>query len=193
MKKLYTILALMLSFSQAHAALHIITVSDNQFTPATLNAECGDTVKWVWESGDHTTWSTSIPAGADSWVEYINPIDTTYSYQVNEAGTYNYTCYFHAMMTGSIVVTCPNGLASQSDNFSSLVYPNPFEDNLTIETPDATLISIYTITGEKTKTIILTEGQTKTQINTRDMAPGIYLCAILKKGVLIDRRKLLKQ
>ena len=69
----------------------------------------------------------------------------------------------------------------------------PFEDNLTIETPDATLISIYTITGEKTKTIILTEGQTKTQINTRDMAPGIYLCAILKKGVLIDRRKLLKQ
>ena len=120
-------------------------------------------------------------------------IDTTYSYQVNEAGTYDYTCYFHAMMTGSIVVTCPNGLASQSDNFSSLVYPNPFENNLTIETPDATLISIYTITGEKIKTIILTEGQTKTEINTRDMAPGIYLCAILKEGVLIGKRKLMKQ
>ena len=97
------------------------------------------------------------------------------------------------MMTGSIVVTCPNGLASQSDNFSSLVYPNPFENNLTIETPDATLISIYTITGEKIKTIILTEGQTKTEINTRDMAPGIYLCAILKEGVLIGKRKLMKQ
>ena len=193
MKKLYTILVLMVAFSQAHAALHIITVSDNQFTPATLNAECGDTVKWVWESGDHTTWSNSIPTGASPWVESINSIDTTYSYQVNEAGTYNYICYFHAMMTGSIIVTCPTEIASQSDNFSSLVYPNPFENNLTIETPDATLISIYTITGEKIKTIILTEGQTKTQINTRDMAPGIYLCAILKKGVLVDRRKLLKQ
>ena len=194
MKKLYTILVLIVAFSQAHAALHIITVSDNQFTPATLNAECGDTVKWVWESGDHTTWSNSIPTGASPWVESINSIDTTYSYQVNEAGTYNYICYFHAMMTGSIIVTCPTEIASLSDNdFSSLVYPNPFENSLTIETPDATLISIYTITGEKIKTIILTEGQTKTQINTRDMAPGIYLCAILKKGVLVDRRKLLKQ
>jgi hypothetical protein len=96
------------------------------------------------------------------------------------------------MMTGSIVVTCPNGVASQSDNFSSLVYPNPFENNLTIETPDATLISIYTITGEKIKTIILTQGQTKTEINTRDMIPGIYLCSILKEGVLVGRRKLLK-
>ena len=192
MKKLYTILVLMVAFSQAHAALHIITVSDNQFTPATLNAECGDTVKWVWESGDHTTWSTSIPAGAISWVEYINSTDTTYSYQVSLAGTYDYICYFHLMMTGSIVVTCPNGLASQSDNFSSLVYPNPFENNLTIETPDATLISIYNLTGEKIKTIILTQGQKKTEINTRDMRPGMYLCSILKEGVLIGRRKLLK-
>ncbi len=193
MKKLYTILALMLSFSQAHAALHIITVSDNQFTPATLNAECGDTVKWVWESGIHTTWSTSIPAGADLWFEQIDSFDTTYSYQVSLAGTYDYYCYNHPMMTGSIIVTCPTEIASQSDNFSSLVYPNPFENNLTIETPDATLISIYTITGEKIKTIILTEGQTKTEIITRDMAPGIYLCAILKEGVLIGKRKLMKQ
>ena len=192
MKKLYTLLVLMVAFSQAHAALHIITVSDNQFTPATLNAECGDTVKWVWESGNHTTWSTSVPAGANSWVEYINSTDTTYSYQVSLAGSYDYTCYFHLMMTGSIVVTCPNGLASQSDNFSSLVYPNPFENNLTIETPDATLISIYSLTGEKIKTIILTQGQKKIEINTRDMIPGMYLCSILKEGVLIGRRKLLK-
>ena len=192
MKKLYTILALMFSFSQAHAALHIITVSDNQYTPATLNAECGDTVKWVWESGNHTTWSTSVPAGASYWTESINSFDTTYSYQVNEAGTYEYYCYFHTMMTGSIVVTCPNGIASQSDNFSSLVYPNPFENKLTIETPDATLISIYSLTGEKIKTIILTQGQTKTEINTSDMIPGMYLCSILKEGVLVGRRKLLK-
>lgn len=191
MKKLYTILVLIVAFSQAHAALHIITVSDNQFTPATLNAECGDTVKWVWESGNHTTWSTSIPTGASPWVESINSIDTTYSYQVNEAGTYNYLCYFHLMMTGSIIVTCPTEIASQSDNFSSLVYPNPFKNNLTIETPDATLISIYTITGEKIKTIF-TQGQAKTEINTRDIIPGMYLCSILKEGVLIGRRKLLK-
>ena len=192
MKKLYTILVLMVAFYEANATLHIITVSDNQFTPATLNAECGDTVKWVWESGDHTTWSTSVPAGASLWTESINSFDTTYSYQVNEAGTYEYYCYVHTMMTGSIVVTCPNGLASQSDDFSFLVYPNPFENNLTIETPDATLISIYTITGEKIKTIILTQEQIKTEINTRDMPPGIYLCSILKEGVLISRRKLLK-
>jgi len=192
MKKLYTVLVLMVAFSQAHATLHIITVSDNQFTPDTLHAECGDTVKWVWESGEHTTWSTSIPAGAISWAESINSTDTTYSYQVSLAGTYDYTCYFHLMMSGSIVVTCPNGLASQSDNFSSLVYPNPFKKNLTIETPDATLISIYSLTGEKIKTISVPHGQTKTEINTTDMRQGMYFCSILKEGVLIGRRKLLK-
>ena len=36
MKKLYTILVLLVAFSQTHAALHIITVSDNQFTPLLL-------------------------------------------------------------------------------------------------------------------------------------------------------------
>ena len=192
MKKLYTVLVLMVAFSQAHATLHIITVSDNQFTPDTLHAECGDTVKWVWESGEHTTWSTSIPAGAILWAESINSTDTTYSYQVSLAGTYDYTCYFHLMMSGSIVVTCPSGLASQSDNFSSLVYPNPFKKNLTIETPDATLISIYSLTGEKIKTISVPHGQTKTEINTTDMRQGMYFCSILKEGVLIGRRKLLK-
>ena len=193
MKKLYTILVLLVAFSQAQATIHIVTVSDNQFTPAILNAECGDTVKWVWESGNHTAWSTSIPTGSTGWFESINSVDTSFSHQVNLAGTYDYYCYFHPMMTGSIIVTCPTEIASLSDNdFSSLVYPNPFVNSLIIETPDATLISIYSLTGEKIKTIILTQGQTKIEINTRDMIPGMYLCSILKEGVLVGRRKLLK-
>lgn len=192
MKTLYTILVLIFSLSQANATVHIITVSNNQFTPDTLNAVCGDTVKWIWDSGTHTTWSTSVPVGADSWFESINSIDTSFSYQVNFAGTYDYYCYFHTMMTGSIIVTCPAGLSYLNDNYFALVYPNPFLNNVTIETTDATLISIYSLTGKKIKTISLTHGQTKTEINTADMSPGIYLCSILKDGVLIGRRKLLK-
>ena len=192
MKKLYTILALIFSLSQAHATIHIVTVANNQFTPSTVNAVCGDTVKWVWESGEHTTWSSSVPDGANDWIQSINSVDTSFSYQVTLPGTYDYYCYFHQMMTGSIIVTCTNGLTSLSDNYVSLVYPNPFVNNLTIETTDATLISIYTLTGEKIKTISLPHGQTKTEINTTDMRQGMYFCSILKEGVLIEKRKLLK-
>ncbi|MEI7801668.1 MAG: hypothetical protein WCI97_03375, partial [Bacteroidota bacterium] len=67
----------------------------------------GDTVKWVWVSGTHTTTSTSIPAGATAWDHNMSSSSTSFIYVPNVSGTYNYHCSIHTTMLGSFVVGCP--------------------------------------------------------------------------------------
>ena len=41
----------------AMAAIHDVIVRDFEFDPDTVTVEPGDTVRWIWESGDHTVTS----------------------------------------------------------------------------------------------------------------------------------------
>jgi len=72
----------------------------------------GDTVKWVWISGSHTTTSTSVPTDAASWDSPINSSNTSFSYKVTVAGAYDYKCTPHAAMgmVGSFTANSPNTL-----------------------------------------------------------------------------------
>src|SRR3954464_9526521 len=87
------------------AATHTVTVANFSFTPTTIAATTGDTIMWVWSSGSHTTTSLSVPTGASTWDEMINTSSTTYSYVIDEPGTYTYECSFHPSMQGTIVAT----------------------------------------------------------------------------------------
>lgn len=93
-----TILALVLISQNVSATLHQVFVGNYFFNPANLNVTVGDTVKWVWQSGSHTTTSSVIPAGAATWDELITSSATTYSYKVTVAGTYDYVCTPHVAM-----------------------------------------------------------------------------------------------
>lgn len=99
---------LMLSvIPSSFAVKHIIHVGNYYFNPSSLsNVNAGDTVRWVWDNGSHTTTSTSVPAGASTWDEPINSSSTSYEYYPTVAGTYNYKCTPHASMgmTGSFTV-----------------------------------------------------------------------------------------
>jgi len=65
-------------------------------------------------------------------------------------------------------------------------------NKLTIEFSDVDLISIYNVVGENIKTIVVQNGQTKAEINAADFREGIYFYAILKEGVVIETRKIVK-
>ena len=88
------------------ATIHIVQVSNFQFSPANVtDVFVGDTMRWVWVSGSHTTTDdnatykgspTSLPAGASSWNSNINSASTTFDYMVTVAGVYNYLCQPHA-------------------------------------------------------------------------------------------------
>ncbi len=117
--KIYTftaiiLLAGMIFHQDVIATTHQVQVSNYTFTPSSLNVTVGDTVKWNWVSGSHTTTSSGIPAGASAWDQPINSSHTTYSYKVTVAGNYSYVCTPHAAMgmTASFIAAEPvNALA----------------------------------------------------------------------------------
>ena len=108
-KTTYFVLTLLLiaSFSfhvSTYAAKHVVTVGNFFFSPASLNVTVGDTIRWVWSAGSHTTTSTpgAIPSGAPSWDALINSTSTFFEYKVSVAGSYAYVCTPHAPgMAGS--------------------------------------------------------------------------------------------
>jgi plastocyanin len=91
------------------AVTHIITVQNIVFTPATLNVNLGDTIKWQWVNGTHTCTSLMIPAGAASWNVNMTKTSKTFTYVPAVAGLYNYQCNIHFMMgmVGNFTVVCP--------------------------------------------------------------------------------------
>jgi plastocyanin len=123
MKKLYLFVAgiFLISFlavKQAQATKHIVEVKDFVFDPAELlNVNVGDTIRWVWVSGFHTTTSSSIPAGAQAWDALITPTITFYEYVVEVPGTYDYVCTPHVpQMVATFVVLPAQSLAIEPDN-----------------------------------------------------------------------------
>jgi plastocyanin len=103
MKKIFTLFAALLIFKMSFATIHEVSVSDFQFSPANINVIVGDTVKWTWVSGFHTTSSTGVPGGAATWDANINSTSTTFSYKVTVAGAYTYQCNIHpTQMQGTI-------------------------------------------------------------------------------------------
>lgn len=92
------------------ATKHVINVQNYTFSPSDLSGVIvGDTIRWVWVSGSHTTTSTTIPVGAATWNSPISSTVTSFEYKVTLPGTYNYKCTPHANMgmVGTFTATSP--------------------------------------------------------------------------------------
>nr|WP_256486899.1 plastocyanin/azurin family copper-binding protein [Haladaptatus sp. AB618] len=97
------------------------------FDPIGLYVEPGDTVKWVIDSGKHSTTSyskgnpsannTLIPKGAKSWDSGTIGSGKSFSYTFEKKGTYDYYCIPHKTlgMVGRIVCGEPGGPAEKSE------------------------------------------------------------------------------
>ena len=116
MKKILLLAALLIgSVSATFAADHRVRVANFQFTPRIVNAVVGDTITWMWQNGEHTTTSVSIPAGATPWDSPINAASPRFRIQLTVAGTYRYHCNFHFTMgmKGTIRVSAGGSAANQ--------------------------------------------------------------------------------
>ncbi|MCX6162836.1 MAG: T9SS type A sorting domain-containing protein [Ignavibacteriae bacterium] len=155
--------------------------------PANIpNATVGDTIKWVWVSGIHTTTSTSIPSGADVWDAPIDIASTTFIYKISAPGTYNYQCTFHTFsgMVGSFAAN-PVGIKETGEIAKGFKlaqnYPNPFNPSTTIKfsLPQSGFVTliIYDISGKELKTLVnnqLSSGSYKLIMDGSDLSSGIY-------------------
>lgn len=100
--------------SGAFATKHVVTVQNFFFSPANLpNVFVGDTIRWVWVNGSHTTTSTTIPASAAIWSSPISNTSTSFEYLITVPGIYNYRCNPHVGigMIGSFTAANPPPLS----------------------------------------------------------------------------------
>jgi len=86
---------------------HIILQQGNTFNPSILqNVTVGDTVRWVWGGGIHTTTSSNIPGEAAPWNAMLTSSNTFFEYVPQVPGSYAYVCTPHISlgMVGSFQV-----------------------------------------------------------------------------------------
>ncbi|MEP6465082.1 MAG: T9SS type A sorting domain-containing protein [Parafilimonas sp.] len=105
LKSMLFIFLIMLFMQAGKANIFKIDVSNFQFSPASVTANVGDTIQWVYVNGFHTTSSLSIPDGATVWDAPMNKTGDTFQYILKISGEYHYQCNIHAPeMNGTITV-----------------------------------------------------------------------------------------
>ena len=192
MKKIFLLLTfLLLTGSSAFSITRIITVQNFQFTPATTNANVGDTIKWQWLNGSHTTTcdgsnGTTRPVGAASWSANMNSGSTTFTYKVAVVGNYHFVCIPHSPdMSGDISVT--TGLSNISttvpESFKLFQnYPNPFNPvtniKFQIAAPGLVKINVYDIVGNLVSSLVnenMTPGSYSVDFDAAEVPSGVYM------------------
>ncbi|OFX28240.1 MAG: hypothetical protein A2X08_14395 [Bacteroidetes bacterium GWA2_32_17] len=146
---------------QGNPQTYTITVQDFQFTPDSVNAVVGDTIKWIWVNGSHTTTSDSIPLGATSWDTIIDTLSQSFQYVVTQVGKYYFISTSDSLMgmSGVINVSAPN-----------VTYSWNFDNGATSATNSPQNI-VYSTSGIKTVTLITTLGScTDTSVQTINIA-----------------------
>lgn len=112
-----------------------VSVQNVRFNPSTVNINTGDSVKWTWTSGTHSTTSgacgasSCTPDGVWDSGTHATPFDFTFTFNSNNS--YPYFCTVHTTsMTGTVNVTTPSNLAatSSADHATGAV---PFTVNFT--------------------------------------------------------------
>ncbi len=200
MKQLITLFAFA-ACGTAFGTVHIVTCQNGayHFLPVTVNANVGDTIHWTWVSGNHIVGpilETDIPTLADTWYGVINSTYHTFDYVVAQPGSYHYVChpasphgedgYINVALSTSIVDDEP------ADN-DALLYPNPFIDQLTVEANGATSIDILNLLGERVGYFALSTSRTVLRADLGTLPKGIYFASILRKGLVLETRRMVKQ
>lgn len=185
MRKIIPYLFLAIAFSMTTSLkATIVTVMqvDNTFDPQNFSVSVGDTIRWVWTSGLHTTTSADIPAGAAAWDSFLMETVPMFEYVVTVPGTYNYVCTPHVNigMIGSFTATGTLGIADNISTNSLKIYPNPANSRASLSvvaerTSDAS-ISIYDLLGNQIRRddITIKQGPNKIELPVTDILPGIY-------------------
>jgi plastocyanin len=98
--------------SPARAATTDVSVANFEFTPASVQVQPGDTVRWTFAGPDLNHTTTSDSGQAESWES--DPGEATFtvnhspgdqfSHTFNTAGTYGYFCRVHTYMRGTVRV-----------------------------------------------------------------------------------------
>jgi plastocyanin len=194
-------ISLLLFATSASATIVVITQQDNTFSPQTFEVNVGDTIRWVWTSGVHTTTSTTIPDGAAAWDSPLTAEMDTVDYLVTVAGDYAYVCTPHIAegMIGSFTASGTLGISDRiASNNSMRVYPNPAksEASLMLNTDKAQMATlyIYDLLGNRInqQEVSLKQGSNNLSLPVVDIMPGIYFVELRYTNQTATVRRFIK-
>lgn len=201
------ILAAFIFTNSSDATIRTVSVSSNVFSPANISVTVGDTIRWVWSNGAHTTTcngtsGTTRPAGAAPWDAFMSSGSPTFTYIVTVPGMYHYVCLPHAPeMAGNI-----NAVASSITQVTELVssyelsqnYPNPFNPvtNIQFSIPSASFVSlkIFNTNGQEVESLVnenMSAGTYKVDWNAVSYSTGVYYYRIEASGFVQTKKMLL--
>jgi plastocyanin len=171
------------------------------FPNSITNAQVGDTIKFLWSSGSHTTTSVTVPSGAATWDHPMTSTDTVYKYVITVAGVYMYKCTPHLSfgMAGTFTAL-PSGIHKIGTvvNEYQLAqnYPNPFNPvtaiNFSIPQNNFVSLKIYDVSGKEIQTIVngeLPSGSYKYIFDASSISSGIYFYK-LASGDFVDVKRM---
>lgn len=202
MKKIYSLIFafafVLCSFNSKAATVTVGVGIDatfnpaNQFTPSTVSAAVGDVIQFILGAGTHNVTSTSVPGGAAAMSSgTMSTLGQTYNYTVTVAGTYLYSCTFHAGMNGTVNVAA-SGIATPTVDLLTSAYPNPFKDKFTLKYGAIESIDLFNIIGEKVKSFELPKNESKTEIDLTDLNTGVYFIRTYHEGTVVETKKIVK-
>ena len=201
MKKIYILLlitiALMTNTVNSNGAIIIVNVSNFAFTPANFTLNSGDTIIWHLSGGtSHTTTSTSVPAGANTWDQTLTSSSQVYEYIPTVAGAYNYVCTFHSSMVATFTVITPLGIPTlnavpelslissfSSSNELNIAYTIPVTTKATIVMNDILGKSVQKIMSSSVAAGIYTKN-----ISIANFPKGIYILELMTSEARISKK-----
>lgn len=203
--KITTILLALGALFSANATIHTILVGQGggfTFSPSTLSVAVGDTVRFSWVNGFHTTVDTQIPTGALKWESAITDNVKQFDYKVTVAGNYQYKCGPHGSsgMTGSFSAT----VTGVNDQFTAIkssftLSPNPATEQANLQFSSQTdfkgYVRIFDAVGNlvKEEKIKVQVGENAISLNTSQLKAGLYYLNLFDKNDSFLAQKFIKQ
>ena len=184
---LYPLFLLTFCLTTVYSNTWTVQVSNFVFTPNNLNITVGDTIKWQWVNGIHTTTSMTIPVGAATWDAPITSTNQTFFYRVTTAGNYHYKCtpHFPGMegdFNASPIGIVPIGGPVPQIYRLSQNYPNPFNPvtNIKVEIPKSSFVklTVYNLLGGEVEVLVnqnLNAGSYSVDWDASKYSSGIYI------------------
>ena len=199
-KNLFFIVLIHLYLSaNSFATIKTITVQNFSFSPATVSAFVGDTIKFQWLNGTHTTTcngtsSSTLPIGASPWNATMQSSSPTFLYVISTPGSYHFVCIPHSpSMAGNINATISGVSISSSvipENFSlSQNFPNPFNPstkiNFNIAKSGLAKLTVFDLSGKEISTLVnesMNAGSYSVNFNAMNLSSGVYFYRLQAEG-----------
>ncbi|HBO74329.1 MAG: hypothetical protein A2W97_07135 [Bacteroidetes bacterium GWE2_40_63] len=182
--KIFSIAILLLGCNKSYSSIHVIKQSGTSFSPSNITVIVGDTVRWEWSAGSHTTTSKVIPNGAEAWDSPLTSTSTSFEYKVTVEGTYNYVCTPHESlgMKGSFTANVTNAINENSPLLNFTIYPNPASSFINITTDINGEVVLSDILGKNLRNIRLNELSVIAdtyRLDLLDLKNGIYIVTLI--------------